>query len=164
MNLIKYHKEEILELLKEVVDPEIPTISLIDLGVITNVFIDQDNHVTVKMTPTFTGCPAMDYMRENVEQVLRENGIEKHTVEMNFDSQWTSNNITDEGLIAIKKHGLAPPPKHKLIVDIDILKKAKCPFCGSTNSTLKSPFGPTLCRSLHFCNSCSQAFEQFKPV
>ena len=164
MALIKYHKEEILELLKEVVDPEIPTISLIDLGVITNVLIDHDNHVTVKMTPTFAGCPAMDYMRENVEQVLEENSIKAYTVEMNFDTQWTSNNITDKGLQAIKKHGLAPPPKHKLIVDINILKKAKCPFCESTNTSLKSPFGPTLCRSLHFCNSCSQAFEQFKPV
>jgi ring-1,2-phenylacetyl-CoA epoxidase subunit PaaD len=164
MALVKYHKEEILNLLQEVVDPEIPTISLIDLGVITEVLINTDNHVTVKMTPTFTGCPAMDYMRENVEQVLQENGISSFTVEMNFDSQWTTNNITDKGLLAIKKHGLAPPPRHELIVDIDILKKAECPFCGSSNSTLKSPFGPTLCRSLHYCNDCSQAFEQFKPV
>ena len=164
MTQVKYNKAEILELLKDVVDPEIPTISLIDLGVITDVLISQDNHVTVKMTPTFTGCPAMDYMRENVEQVLAENGISIFSVEMNFDTQWTSNNITEKGLKDIKKHGLAPPPKHKLIVDIDILKKAECPFCGSTNSTLKSPFGPTLCRSLHYCNDCSQAFEQFKPV
>ena len=164
MTSTNYHKEEILALLKEVVDPEIPTISLIDLGVITEVIIDPDNLVTVKMTPTFAGCPAMDYMRENVEQVLAENGISKFNVEMTFDTQWTSNNITEEGLRAIKKHGLAPPPKHALIIDIDILKKAKCPFCGSTNSTLKSPFGPTLCRSLHYCNDCSQDFEQFKPV
>ena len=164
MTLVKYNKAEILDLLKEVVDPEIPTISLIDLGVITDVLISESNHVTVKMTPTFTGCPAMDYMRENVEQVLKENGITPFSVEMNFDTQWTSNNITEKGLNDIKRHGLAPPPKHSLIVDIDILKKAKCPFCGSTNSTLKSPFGPTLCRSLHYCNDCSQAFEQFKPV
>ena len=164
MAVAKYHKEEILDLLKEVVDPEIPTISLIDLGVITDVIIAENNHVTVKMTPTFAGCPAMDYMRENVEQVLKENNISTFTVEMTFESQWTSNNITEAGLRAIKKHGLAPPPRHKLIVDIDILKKATCPFCGSSNSTLKSPFGPTLCRSLHYCNDCSQAFEQFKPV
>jgi ring-1,2-phenylacetyl-CoA epoxidase subunit PaaD len=164
MALVKYHKEEILDLLQEVVDPEIPTISLIDLGVITEVIINTDQHVTVKMTPTFTGCPAMDYMRENVEQVLQENEISSFSVEMNFDRQWTSNNITKKGLLAIKKHGLAPPPRHELIVDIDILKKAKCPFCGSANSVLKSPFGPTLCRSLHYCNDCSQAFEQFKPV
>jgi ring-1,2-phenylacetyl-CoA epoxidase subunit PaaD len=159
-----YHKAQILEILAEVKDPEIPTISLIDLGVITDIIIDQNDHVLVKMTPTFTGCPAMDYMKNNVEEVLVENGISSFTVEMNFDSQWSTNKITENGLKAIKEHGLAPPPRHKLIVDIDILKKAKCPFCNSTNSQLKSPFGPTLCRSLHFCNDCLQAFEQFKPL
>ena len=103
-------------------------------------------------------------MKNNVEEVLTENGIQKFKVEMNFETQWTSNNITSDGLKAIKKHGLAPPPRHKLIVDIDLLEKVNCPFCDSPDTTLKSPFGPTLCRSLHYCNSCSQAFEQFKPV
>ena len=161
---ILYNKDEIITLLKEVVDPEIPTISLIDLGVITDISIDGANHVEVKMTPTFAGCPAMDYMKNNVEEVLTENGISSFNVEMTFDTQWTSNNITEAGLMAIKKHGLAPPPRHELIVDIDILKKAECPHCGNKNTILKSPFGPTLCRSLHYCESCSQAFEQFKPV
>ena len=159
-----YNKTQILEILAEVKDPEIPTISLIDLGVITDIIIEPNDHVLVKMTPTFTGCPAMDFMKNNVEEVLKENHISSFTVEMNFDSQWTTNKITENGLKAIKEHGLAPPPRHELIVDIDILKKAKCPFCNSTNSQLKSPFGPTLCRSLHFCNDCLQAFEQFKPL
>ena len=157
-------KNDILSMLKEVVDPEIPTISLIDLGVITDIIIEDNDHVHVKMTPTFSGCPAMDYMREDVERVLQENGITDYKVEMNFDTQWTSNNITEKGLRDIKKHGLAPPPRHKLIVDIDILEKVKCPFCGSKDTELKSPFGPTLCRSLHYCDACSQGFEQFKPV
>ena len=152
------------ELLHQVKDPEIPTISLIDLGVITHIDITPEQFVHIKMTPTFSGCPAMDYMKNNVEEVLQENGITEFSVEMNFDTQWSSNNITPEGLVAIRKHGLAPPPQHNLIIDIDILKKVKCPFCESTNTTLKSPFGPTLCRSLHYCNNCAQAFEQFKPV
>jgi ring-1,2-phenylacetyl-CoA epoxidase subunit PaaD len=159
-----YNTDEIYTLLKEVVDPEIPTISLIDLGVITDINIDETNHIEVKMTPTFAGCPAMDYMKQNVEDVLSENGVKSFNVEMNFDTQWTSNNITDAGLKAIKKHGLAPPPRHELIVDIDILRKAECPHCGNKDTILKSPFGPTLCRSLHYCDNCSQAFEQFKPV
>ena len=100
-----YNKDEITTLLKEVVDPEIPTISLIDLGVITDIIIDEANHVEVKMTPTFAGCPAMDYMKKNVEEVLTENGISSFNVEMTFDTQWTSNNITEAGLKAIKKHG-----------------------------------------------------------
>ena len=160
----KHSIADIKELLKQVVDPEIPTISLIDLGVITEISINDDDKVTVKMTPTFSGCPAMDYMRNNVVEVLEENGIQNHQVDMNFDTQWSSNNITENGLKAIKKHGLAPPPKHNLIVDIDLVKKATCPFCNSDNTELKSPFGPTLCRSLHYCNDCSQGFEQFKPV
>jgi ring-1,2-phenylacetyl-CoA epoxidase subunit PaaD len=156
--------ESITRLLHQVKDPEIPTISLIDLGVITHIVVDDSSGVYIKMTPTFAGCPAMDYMKNNVEEVLAENGIADFKVEMNFDTQWSSNNITQDGLEALKKHGLAPPPKHNLIIDIDLLDKAKCPFCESTDTTLKSPFGPTLCRSLHYCHSCSQAFEQFKPV
>ena len=156
--------ESITELLQQVKDPEIPTISLIDLGVITHIMVDEATGVHIKMTPTFSGCPAMDYMKNNVEEVLAENGIGNFKVEMNYDSQWTSNNITPAGLEAIKEHGLAPPPQHNLIIDIDLFEKAKCPYCDSIDTTLKSPFGPTLCRSLHYCNSCAQAFEQFKPV
>ena len=156
--------DELYILLEQVKDPEIPTISLIDLGVITDILIDDPHHVTIKMTPTFAGCPAMDYMKQNVEKVLEENGIKSFKVEMNFDKQWTSNNITEKGLQAIKEHGLSPPPKHDLIVDINILQHVECPFCGSHDTMLKSPFGPTLCRSLHYCNNCSQGFEQFKPV
>lgn len=159
-----YTIESLTELLHQVKDPEIPTISLIDLGVITDIEINSAGHVHIKMTPTFSGCPAMDYMRNNVEEVLRDNGIASFEVEMNFDTQWSSNNITPQGLKSIKKHGLAPPPKHDLIIDIDILENIKCPYCESIDTILKSPFGPTLCRSLHYCNSCSQAFEQFKPV
>lgn len=161
---VNHTVESITNLLQQVKDPEIPTISLIDLGVITNIDIEEDQRVHIKMTPTFAGCPAMDYMKNNVEEVLAENGIQSFLVEMNFDTQWSSNNITADGLKALKKHGLAPPPKHNLIIDIDLLTNVKCPYCESTDTTLKSPFGPTLCRSLHYCNSCSQAFEQFKPV
>ena len=160
----QYNKEDIIKILEGVVDPEIPTISLIDLGVITDIIINTENHVEVKMTPTFVGCPAMDYMKKDVEQALKDNGIFSFKVKISFDSQWTTKNITEKGLKAIKKHGLAPPPKHELIVDIDVLKDVECPFCGSRDTVLKSPFGPTLCRSLHYCNSCLQAFEQFKPV
>ncbi len=156
--------QEVYQWLEEVKDPEIPTVSLLDLGVITGIEVNEDGHITVNMTPTFAGCPAMDYMKENVEQVLQEKGVASFTVEMNFDRQWSSNNITEKGRQAIKAFGLAPPPRHQLIVDIDMLKKVACPFCESTNTALKSPFGPTLCRSLHYCHNCRQAFEQFKPV
>ena len=156
-------KKKILHWLEEVKDPEIPVLSLIDLGVITDVEID-DNHVKVKMTPTFSGCPAIDYMRADVINVLKEKGVESIECEVSFETQWNSNMISEKGKEALKKFGLAPPPKHDLIVDLNILENVSCPYCDSENTELRNPFGPTLCRSIHYCNDCKQAFEQFKPV
>lgn len=156
-------EEKILEWLDEVKDPEIPVLSLVDLGVITKVDINE-HRVRVEMTPTFVGCPAMDYMKQDVIDVLNSYGIDNVDVNVNFDSPWNSNKISEKGRKALKDFGLSPPPKHNLIVDIDILEHAECPNCGSTNSIMKTPFGPTACRSIHHCNNCSETFEQFKPL
>jgi len=156
-------EEKILHWLEEVKDPEIPVLNLIDLGVITGVDI-VDSHVKVSMTPTFAGCPAIDYMKKDVIRVLHEKGIENVEVEVSFKSQWNSNMITDKGRKALEEFGLAPPPRHNFIIDIDILQHVKCPYCRSEDTEIKSPFGPTLCRSIHYCNGCKQAFEQFKPI
>ena len=160
---MQLNKEKIMTWLEEVKDPEIPVLSLIDLGVITNVEITDDK-VVVNMTPTFAGCPAMDYMKNDVISVLHKKGIENVEAKVSFETQWNSNMITEKGKKALKNFGLAPPPKHDLIIDIDILEHVQCPYCNSTSTDLKTPFGPTLCRSMHYCNSCKQAFEQFKPI
>ncbi|QSE97195.1 1,2-phenylacetyl-CoA epoxidase subunit PaaD [Fulvivirga lutea] len=154
---------QVYDWLDEVKDPEIPVLSLVDLGVITRVDIGQ-NSVKVNMTPTFVGCPAIDYMKQDVVDVLTKHGVEKVEVNVNFDTQWNSNMISEKGRKALKDFGLSPPPKHNLIVDIDILEHAECPNCGSTDSVMKTPFGPTACRSIHHCNSCQETFEQFKPL
>ena len=156
-------KEDILTWLQDVKDPEIPVLSLVDLGVITDVSIT-DDHVKVTMTPTFVGCPALDYMKKDIIETLQSKGIEDPEVEVSFETQWNSNRISEKGREALKKFGLAPPPKHNLIIDLDILERVNCPYCDSKNTTMNTPFGPTLCRSLHYCNDCKQAFEQFKPV
>lgn len=156
-------KDDILNWLEEVKDPEIPVLSLLDLGVITEVQLEGES-VKVSMTPTFVGCPAMDYMKNDVIETLNKRGVENVEVEVSFETQWSSNRISEKGRLALKKFGLAPPPKHNLIIDIDVLSHVPCPYCDSKNTILKSPFGPTLCRSLHYCNDCRQAFEQFKPV
>lgn len=150
--------------LEEVKDPEIPVLSLNDLGVITGITIEDSGKVRVDMTPTFTGCPAMDVMKSDVEEVLKREGIEDFEVVLSFATQWNSNMISEKGRAALKKFGLAPPPQHNLIVDIELIEHAKCPQCDSENTEMKSPFGPALCRSLHYCNNCHQAFEQFKPL
>jgi len=161
---LKLTKEKILEWLEEVKDPEIPVLSLIDLGVIQAVEIGRDSKVRVKMTPTFAGCPAMDYMVNEVKEVLDRNDVKEFEVKVSFEKPWSSNNITPKGRKALKEFGLAPPNKYDVIVDLNIIQQAKCPHCDSPDTEMKSPFGPTLCRSLHYCNTCKQAFEQFKPL
>ncbi|OEJ99463.1 1,2-phenylacetyl-CoA epoxidase subunit PaaD [Roseivirga misakiensis] len=157
-------KDIVKDWLEEVKDPEIPVLSLNDLGVITNIDVSPDHKVVVNMTPTFTGCPAMDVMQQDVKDVLEKRGISDYEVIVSFETQWNSNMISEKGRIALKDFGLAPPPGHDMIVDIDIIERAKCPHCDSEDTEMKTPFGPTLCRSMHYCNSCQQAFEQFKPI
>ncbi len=149
--------------LEEVKDPEIPVLSLVDLGVITEVEIDGDQ-VKVELTPTFTGCPAMDMMKNEVIEKLKSNGIKNPMVEISFRIPWSSEFISEKGKKALKEFGLAPPPSNKLFTDLEILETAICPRCDGTHTELKSPFGPTLCRSIYYCLDCREAFEQFKPL
>lgn len=152
----------ILHILETVKDPEIPVLSLVDLGVITDVVVEGET-VLVKMTPTFVGCPAMDYMKAEVETALQQQGY-KPQVTITFEKPWSSDLISEKGKTALKKYGLAPPPDNKLFTDLEILETATCPRCNTTNTELKTPFGPTLCRAIYYCYTCKEAFEQFKPV
>ncbi|MFC6998705.1 1,2-phenylacetyl-CoA epoxidase subunit PaaD [Rufibacter roseus] len=156
--------EHIRDFLDEVKDPEIPVLSLNDLGVITGIEVAEDGFVTVRMTPTFAGCPAMEYMRAEVEQSLKRHGVQAFTVQMSFSEPWNSNKISEKGRKALKEFGLAPPQPYQGILVLDILEYAECPNCHSTNTEMRTPFGPTLCRSMHFCLNCRQLFEQFKPL
>lgn len=155
---------QIWQALEVVKDPEIPTLSMVDMGIITKVEVRGESDVFVEMTPTFSGCPAIKMMEGMVAERLKEIGVEKVEVVTTFDKPWDSNKLTERGLMCLKKHGLAPPPKHNGEITQELLEHVACPFCGSKNTETKSPFGPTLCRSLHYCNNCLQAFEQFKPV
>lgn len=157
-------EQDIWKILEVVKDPEIPTLSMVDMGIITKIEVRGEDDVYVEMTPTFSGCPAIKMMENMVADRLREAGISSPQVVTTFDKPWDSNKITERGLMCLKKHGLAPPPKHNGEITQELLEHVPCPFCGSTNTDTKSPFGPTLCRSLHYCNNCLQAFEQFKPV
>lgn len=161
--LVNITKEDVLEALQDVKDPEIPTISVVDLGIIRNVEVGE-RIIKITMTPTFSGCPALKIMENMVKEKITELTALDVEVTTNFDTQWNTNMITEKGLEGLKKHGLAPPLRHEGLVQIDMITHAECPLCGSTNTALKSPFGPTLCRSLHYCNDCLNAFEQFKPV
>jgi ring-1,2-phenylacetyl-CoA epoxidase subunit PaaD len=160
----KITKKEILKALEQVKDPEIPTISIVDLGIVTNINIIDDYNVLISLTPTFSGCPALKVMEDMVREKVEMIGIRNVEVKTNFDVQWNTNMITEKGREALKKHGLAPPPVLNGLVQIEILKNIECPYCESKNTDLKTPFGSTQCRSIHYCNNCLQSFEQFKPV
>jgi ring-1,2-phenylacetyl-CoA epoxidase subunit PaaD len=157
-------KAAVWEILGDVKDPEIPTLSMVDMGIITRVEVREDHRVLVEMTPTFTGCPAIKMMEQMVYDRLKEAGIAEVEVTTNFNQPWNSNKLTERGLLCLRKHGLAPPPKHTGEINDELMQHVECPFCGSRDTEMRSPFGPTLCRSLHYCNSCLQAFEQFKAV
>jgi ring-1,2-phenylacetyl-CoA epoxidase subunit PaaD len=154
---------DIMGWLQAVKDPEIPVLSLVDLGIVKNITIDGVK-VTICITPTFVGCPALEMMKSEIIEVLQDNGIQNVEVIVSYKIPWTSDDITENGKIAIKKFGLAPPPHSSLFIDLDILEYAVCPRCNKRNTELKSHFGATLCRSIHFCHDCKEAFEQFKPL
>jgi ring-1,2-phenylacetyl-CoA epoxidase subunit PaaD len=155
--------ENVYRWLEEVKDPEIPVLSLVDLGVITHVVVDGER-IDIEMTPTFVGCPALDVMKEDIISVLREHGAKDVNVKVSYRDPWSSDKISENGRAALKKFGLAPPPSSLIIGDIEVLEHAVCPQCNGTNTEIKNLFGPTLCRSIHYCYDCREAFEQFKPL
>lgn len=159
---MKYTESDIYCWLEDVKDPEIPVLSVVDLGVITNVTIS-DDEVTVTITPTFVGCPALDLMKEEIKLALQNKGL-KAAVEVSYTPPWSSDRITDKGKKALKNFGLAPPSSTALISDIDLLENVACPRCNSINTELKTPFGTTLCRAIHYCHPCKETFEHFKPL
>jgi len=155
----------ILTALEAVKDPEIPVLSIVDLGIITEIEAAEDfSSATVTMTPTFSGCPALHMMREDVRKTVEAMGYKEVNVEVSFEKPWSTDRISERGRELIKNFGLAPPQLHGGNVDMEKLAMTACPHCNSTDTTMNTMFGPTLCRSLHFCFDCMQAFEAFKPV
>lgn len=158
------NESEIWKALDDVKDPEIPKVSVVDMGIITDVKITPDNFVNVKMTPTFAGCPAIEMMKEDIKKRISEFPVSGINVEVNYDVQWNSNMISERGRKLLKESQFALPSKHDGFVSIEMLTNVECPFCGSRNTKLQTPFGPTQCRAIHYCDNCLQSFEQFKPV
>jgi ring-1,2-phenylacetyl-CoA epoxidase subunit PaaD len=157
------------EALAEVPDPEIPVVSVVDLGLVHRVALD-GGRLRVELLPTFVGCPALELIRESVAARLA--GMAPVVeVEMTFAVPWTSDRITAEGARKLRQSGFAPPgpaaagaDPRPLFATIGMRPSAACPFCGSADTTLENLFGPTLCRTLFWCNRCRQPFEQFKAV
>jgi ring-1,2-phenylacetyl-CoA epoxidase subunit PaaD len=157
--------EQVWRALAEIPDPEIPVISLVDLGVVRDVEVD-DDRVRVEFTPTFLGCPALEVMRDQMAAKVRELGAEPE-IQVVVDDSWSTDRITPEGRERLREAGFAPPaPRSEAAPQLVQLQRGpfRCPYCGSTTTTLENIFGPTPCRSLRYCESCRQPFEQFKTI
>ena len=156
--------EQVWDALAEIPDPEIPVISLVDLGVIKSVDVSRDQ-VRVGFTPTFLGCPALEVMREAMEDKVRSLGGQPH-VDVVLDDSWSTDRITAEGREKLRASGFAPPAPRGVqpLRLVELQRGFRCPYCGSKDTTLENLFGPTPCRSVRYCNTCRQPFEQFKTI
>ena len=157
--------ERVWEALGQIPDPEIPVISLVDLGVVKTVAVDGDR-VRIGFTPTFMGCPALDSMRRQMEDAVTAMGGEPQ-VDVLLDDSWSTDKITPAGREKLREAGFAPPPARTAVAPTLLqLQRTvhRCPYCNSTETRLENIFGPTPCRSLRYCDSCKQPFEQFKTI
>lgn len=152
----------IWDLLEEVGDPEVPVLSVVDLGVVRNVSIQEESvHITI--TPTYSGCPAMKTMEDDIRKKLADNHINKVSFETVLSPAWTTDWLSENGRIKLKEYGIAPPENE---VDKSVLfsepTKVPCPKCDSTDTKMVSQFGSTACKAHYRCNSCQEPYDYFK--
>lgn len=164
---ITYNKDEIWSWLEEVTDPEIPVLNIVEMGIARQVEIDGDT-VTVRITPTYSGCPAMSAIEQEVKLKLAEKGVENFEVKKDFSETWTTDWMTEEAQKKLKDYGIAPPGRTP--DDDDFLKRLKstkvvpCPYCDSLETELQSEFGSTACKAQYYCRDCEEPFEHFKCI
>ncbi len=153
---------EFIEILQSVSDPEIPVLSLMDMGVVRSA-LRVGNVAEIKITPTYSGCPAMDVMGDDIKKAFRDQGIEAR-VELVLSPAWTTDWITSRGRAALEKYGIAAPlqPEADKEALLGNKKFVKCPQCGSQNTQLVSQFGSTACKALFQCQACLEPFDYFK--
>ena len=160
------NKEQIWDYLKEIPDPEIPVINIVELGVVRAIEINE-NQLAISITPTYSGCPAMKVIEDDIVSVLKNKGFDTVKIKTILSPAWTTDWITDTAKQKLKEYGIAPPEKtsvDKGYLFSKGLKKIKCPHCNSTNTEMKSQFGSTACKALYTCKDCLEPFDYFKCI
>jgi ring-1,2-phenylacetyl-CoA epoxidase subunit PaaD len=158
-------KENIFQLLNQIPDPEIPVISIVELGVIRDLIINGKN-IEVILTPTYSGCPAMKQMEDDVTKKLLDNGFEKVKITTTYSPAWTTDWLSADAKLKLQEYGIAPPEEST--TDKSFLtnkpKSITCPRCKSKNTQMISQFGSTACKALYQCKDCLEAFDYFKCI
>jgi ring-1,2-phenylacetyl-CoA epoxidase subunit PaaD len=158
----------LLEVLHGVPDPEVPALDIVELGIVRKVERRPDGVVVVEVTPTYSGCPAMRTIEEEIVVALRANGYERVELRTVYSPAWTTDWLSDEAKAKLKAYGIAPPGRavaeQTLVPLTATFRRAACPYCGSSNTERRSEFGSTACKAIHYCHHCRQPFEEFKAL
>ncbi len=160
-------REQVLDWLHEVKDPEVPVVSVVELGVVRDVVVGPDS-VRVDITPTYSGCPAMRVMEDEIVATLQQHGMTNVSVRTVFNEPWTTEWMTAAAREKLRAYGISPPlhlqDDHPTLVPLRRNVVIACPFCGSHTTTLRSEFGSTACKAIYTCNECRQPFDYFKAI
>jgi ring-1,2-phenylacetyl-CoA epoxidase subunit PaaD len=161
-----FSREEILAVLDEVMDPEVPVLSVVELGIVREVDVREDG-VVVTVTPTYSGCPALAVIERDIKAALLARGVERVELKTSFSPAWTTDWIPAEAREKLRASGIAPPGAADHDAPISIGRpraSVRCPYCGSVDTQMRSEFGSTACKAIHVCRSCTQPFEEFKAI
>lgn len=169
MSAATLDRDQIFVILDHVKDPEVPVLSVVELGIVRDVYV-ADGAVTVRITPTYSGCPAMRVIEEEIRAALVEHGVSAVKLETVYAPAWTTDWMSDESKGKLEAYGIAAPgtAPHEPLVSLTRAparaESPACPYCHSRNTEVRSEFGSTACKAIGYCRSCSQPFEIFKAL
>lgn len=159
-------RDELWEVLRGVMDPEVPVLSVVELGIVRDIEVAGER-ATVTITPTYSGCPALHAIETDIAAALRDHGVAEVAVRTSFTPAWTTDWIPADAREKLRAYGIAPPgaSNHDAPVALGRRRPAvRCPYCGSSATQLRSEFGSTACKAIHVCATCDQPFEEFKAI